>query len=240
MATTPEGTPYVESSDLVANYPAASLSLANRVDLVGVLPFANAAARTTAIPTPTDGQYTYLQDTNSTEFWNGTAWVAAGTAPGLVHIANVALSATSSVSVDNCFTSDYQYYRIIFDGTASVNLETRTRLRVAGVDASGSNYVVQYFFASGTGTGASRATNTYMGVGDIQSTIRGAYALDILSPALATPTNYMSLNQYSGSSAGISIYMGTHSLSTAYDGITFFTNTGNLTGTIRIYGYSNG
>jgi len=78
MALTPEGTPYVESSDLVANYPAASLSLANRVDLVGVLPFASAAARTTAIPSPTDGQYSYLQDTNSTQFWNGSAWVAAG------------------------------------------------------------------------------------------------------------------------------------------------------------------
>jgi len=76
MANTPEGTPYVESSDLVANYPAASLALANRVDLVGVLPFANAAARTTAIPTPTDGQFTYLQDTNSTEFYNGSAFQA--------------------------------------------------------------------------------------------------------------------------------------------------------------------
>jgi hypothetical protein len=52
MALTPEGTPYVESTDLVANYPAASLSLANRVDLVGVLPFADAAARTAAIPSP--------------------------------------------------------------------------------------------------------------------------------------------------------------------------------------------
>ena len=33
MATTANGTPYVESSDLVANYPAASLALANQVDL---------------------------------------------------------------------------------------------------------------------------------------------------------------------------------------------------------------
>jgi hypothetical protein len=78
MALTPEGTPYVESSDLVANYPAASLALANRVDLVGVLPFATSTARGTAIPSPTDGQYSYLQDSNTTEFWNGSAWVAAG------------------------------------------------------------------------------------------------------------------------------------------------------------------
>jgi hypothetical protein len=78
MATTPEGTPYVESSDLVATYPTTSLALANRVDLVGVLPFATSTARGTAIPSPTDGQYSYLQDSNSTEFWNGTAWTAAG------------------------------------------------------------------------------------------------------------------------------------------------------------------
>jgi hypothetical protein len=78
MALTPEGTPYVEASDLVAAYPAASLSLANRVDLVGVLPFADSTARGTAIPSPSDGQYSYLQDINSTQFWNGSAWVAAG------------------------------------------------------------------------------------------------------------------------------------------------------------------
>jgi hypothetical protein len=74
MALTPEGSPYVESTDLVANYPAASLSLANRVDLVGVLPFADAAARTAAIPSPTDGQFTYLQDTNTPEFYDGSVY----------------------------------------------------------------------------------------------------------------------------------------------------------------------
>lgn len=78
MANTLPGTPYVESSDLVANYPAVSESLAERVDLVGILPFATSTARGTALPTPTDGQYTYLQDTNSTEFWNGSAWETLG------------------------------------------------------------------------------------------------------------------------------------------------------------------
>jgi hypothetical protein len=78
MANTLPGTPYVESSDLVANYPAASEDLAERIDLVGVLPFADSTARGTALPTPSDGQYSYLQDTNSTEYWNGSAWVFAG------------------------------------------------------------------------------------------------------------------------------------------------------------------
>lgn len=100
MALTPEGTPYVESTDLVANYPAASLSLANRVDLVGVLPFADAAARTAALPTPTDGQFTYLQDTNSTEFYNGSAFQALGGGKVLqvVRATDTTLRTTTSTS----------------------------------------------------------------------------------------------------------------------------------------------
>ena len=35
MATTAAGTPYVESSDLVASYPGVSLALANHIDTIG-------------------------------------------------------------------------------------------------------------------------------------------------------------------------------------------------------------
>jgi len=35
MATTAAGTPYVESSDFVANYPGVSLALANHIDTIG-------------------------------------------------------------------------------------------------------------------------------------------------------------------------------------------------------------
>ena len=47
MAVTAAGSPYVESSDLVANYPGASLSLANRVDQVMQAPTQNAQTGTT-------------------------------------------------------------------------------------------------------------------------------------------------------------------------------------------------
>jgi len=47
MAVTAAGTPYVESSDLVANYPGVSLSLANRVDQVMQAPTQNAQTGTT-------------------------------------------------------------------------------------------------------------------------------------------------------------------------------------------------
>jgi len=47
MAVTAAGSPYVESSDLVANYPGASLSLANRVDQVMQAPTQNAITTVT-------------------------------------------------------------------------------------------------------------------------------------------------------------------------------------------------
>ena len=54
MATTAAGTPYVESSDLVANYPGVSLALANHIDTIGkVLQVVRATDSTTRSTTST-------------------------------------------------------------------------------------------------------------------------------------------------------------------------------------------
>jgi len=78
MAVTPVGNPYVESSDLVANYPGASEALAERIDIVGVNPFADSAARATAIPSPTEGMMSSLNDTNAVERYDGSTWKPVG------------------------------------------------------------------------------------------------------------------------------------------------------------------
>lgn len=46
----------------------------------GVWVFANAAARTAAVTSPQEGNMSYLKDTNSTEYYSGSAWtpVSAG------------------------------------------------------------------------------------------------------------------------------------------------------------------
>jgi hypothetical protein len=40
-----------------------------------VMTFAGTAARGSAIPTPSEGMLTYLADTNTFEFYNGTSFV---------------------------------------------------------------------------------------------------------------------------------------------------------------------
>jgi hypothetical protein len=240
MALTPEGTPYVESTDLVANYPAASLSLANRVDLVGVLPFADSAARATAIPSPTDGQYSYLQDTNSTEFWNGSAWVSASAAPGLVHINTDTFTAQSSVSLDNVFTSTYENYTILLRILATgANVALNMRLRAGGSDNStASSYIEQLLQVNNTSVAGGRITSNLWQIGSISSTTQSALRIDIFGPQLAEPTVVMAHQMNPSSSAILEQHYGTHNQSTAYDGFTVSLSNA-ITGSIRVYGYSN-
>ncbi len=75
MAVTPVGNPYVESSDNVADFPGASEALAERIDIVGVNPFADAAARDAAIPSPVQGQMCSLNDDNKGYRYDGSEWV---------------------------------------------------------------------------------------------------------------------------------------------------------------------
>jgi hypothetical protein len=43
----------------------------------GILVFTNAAARTAAITSPQEGQYSFLKDTNALEYYDGAAWAGA-------------------------------------------------------------------------------------------------------------------------------------------------------------------
>lgn len=61
-----------------------------------ITPFASAAARTAAIPTPTVGMLTYLQDRKRTEIFDGTLWQPDGPA-GIVK-AQYGIAASSIVS----------------------------------------------------------------------------------------------------------------------------------------------
>jgi hypothetical protein len=242
MATTASGTPYVESSDLVANYPAVSEALAERVDEVGVIPFADSTARGTAIPSPSEGQYSYLQDTNATEYWDGSAWVAAGVAPGLVHINTTTFSAVSSVSLDDVFTSEYENYLIIGDKLKSNTAnEILIRLRAGGVDATGSNYYGKSAYIT-TVIGMWTASTTAFNYMPFNSTGIAAFEMGLYAPQISEETVFTYSAHCSNSAAGpLSTFGGaSHRVASSYDGFTIYGTTGTITGTIRVYGYENG
>jgi len=158
MAVTPVGNPYVESSDLVANYPGASEALAERIDIVGVNPFANAAARDAAIPSPVQGQMCSLNDDNKGYRYDGSAWVLfSGAGP-----ANFTDTATGTYTDAGI---DYKY--LILTGTSSVTIDQAGLadiLVIAGGGHSYANIAATYRTCGGAG-GLIHSVNKYLAVG---------------------------------------------------------------------------
>ena len=62
-----------------------------------VMVFEDAAARTTAIPTPTEGMLTYLEDTDAFEYWDGSDWEEVGA--GVIN-ASAVVTSTSDKSAN--------------------------------------------------------------------------------------------------------------------------------------------
>jgi hypothetical protein len=89
-----------------------SASDTNGYLMQGVLVFANAAARTAAITSPQEGQFSFLKDTNSTEYYTGSAWAAVGGGGGggkVLQVVNFTTNTTTGVTtttyVDTAITA---------------------------------------------------------------------------------------------------------------------------------------
>jgi hypothetical protein len=63
----------------------------------GVWVFADAAARTAAVTSPQEGNMSYLKDTNSVQYYSGSAWTAVAAANTLTGV-GVTKSATQSIA----------------------------------------------------------------------------------------------------------------------------------------------
>jgi hypothetical protein len=170
--------------------------------------------------------------------------VIAGLGAGLTHINTTTFSAVSSVSIDSVFSATYDNYLIQFNEVVCTvdSQAVNFRLRVAGVDASGANYDHQVLVADSTAVNASRLTGqTSARIATSRTLAEGLdLAIDLWRPALAKQTNYSTQIGFDPvSGAAIRAYVGNHSVTTAYDGITFLVASGNMTGIVRIYGYKN-
>lgn len=125
-----------------------------------VMTFASSTARGTAIPTPTEGMLTYLEDTNVFQYYTGSAWadlvpaqaqtisdktanysIVAGDAYKLIRSTNAAIT----ITIDNVLTAgqriDFAQYgsgQITFAAGSGVTLNSadsllKTAKQYAGV-----------------------------------------------------------------------------------------------------------
>jgi hypothetical protein len=67
----------------------------------GVLVFASAAARSSAITSPQEGQTTYLKDTDNIDVYSGSAWVtksASSSTPKVLQVVSATTTTTTSIA----------------------------------------------------------------------------------------------------------------------------------------------
>ena len=184
-------------------------------------------------PSASSANVTLASDGKAT--FNG-AMVGAG----LDLITSSTFSSVSTVSINNCFNSTYDNYRIVLDHNASASIGITARLRLNGTDDSSANYTWQRIMAAATSLSTARSTGTtaYF-FGDSEIASPNIASVDMFKPNKAVYTGYVGNLTASNSGSYLVTAYGNHQVATAYDGITLIASSGTITGTVRVYGYRN-
>lgn len=169
----------------------------------------------------------------------------ASTAPGLTYVTAANPSGSAATNVDNCFTSTYNNYLIIYYLTATTTSNNRLALRMR---ASGSDLTSSYKNAGSYTNGASGA----IGFNDLetgyvmlsQNDSGGAYmaygVVEVIRPQASDYTRIIIKSSgYNGTSQFSYDFRTFVNNTNSYDGFTIYVPSGNVTGNFRVYGYAN-
>ena len=210
----------------------------------GVWVFASAAARTSAVTSPQEGNMSYLKDTNAVEYYSGSAWVGVGGTPGLAFINSGTFTTSSAVSLaTSTFTTTYTNYFIQFTITAcSASNDLGLRGRTSGTDLSTTVYDYAVNGGKTNSTtytfGGTSADRIYLASMTTGTPYRGSITL--FSPQ-TTANTYLSSNGLGTESnlgATANAY-GNARTAAQFDAATIFPSTGTITGFYNVYGFSN-
>jgi hypothetical protein len=166
---------------------------------------------------------------------NPTSIAYSGTSATLGANGQVTFSAVTSLSLNGCFTADFDNYVISLRYVlSSLDYEIMYYMRASGTDATGADYTSQRIFADGSSVSANRTSTGRFGY--VSATQRSGDTIYLYGPFLAQPTATRSINVAGRSSAAIADLATTHSLSTSYDGITLYPAAGNFSGALTVMG----
>jgi hypothetical protein len=225
---------------------AADLNITNS----GIPVFATTVTRDAAFggtgeKTLAEGQFAYIEATNTTQYYDGAAWQSVDVAPGLVLITTATATAVQTLSINDCFSSTYAAYEIQIINTNSVGVNSAftARMRVSGTDTT-TNYRTQrlYAYATTVGTAVDTRGADEWSLGDLDPTYKGYFTkMTLYNPNAAQQTVAAGVSNYFASDQDylINTYGWVQRDTTQFTGITFITVGTSFTGTIRVYGYAN-
>ena len=168
-----------------------------------------------------------------------TSIAYSGTSATLGANGQVTFSAVTSLSLNGCFTADFDNYVIsVRHNTAAANPDVNVRWRASGSDASGSDYSHQFLVADSTSVFASRSTSQSSArLFSSSSTLRSGHVIYVYGPYLSQPTATRNISSVAENNARIYDLVTTHSLSTSYDGWSISSlSSSSISGAIQVYG----
>ena len=194
----------------------------------------DAAFGGTGEKTLAEGQFAYIEASNTTQYYDGAAWQPLG--GGLVVVkAETAFSAASSFSATNVFSASYRNYLMALNIVSSAASATANfQLSVGGV-AAATNYNIQRLEASSTTVSASRASSQTSFAPEVADNTR-LMLFWIGNPAVAEQSTFMTQGSLNATAVRLWYASGNHTTATAYDGFVITASTGTFTGSYTIYG----
>jgi hypothetical protein len=179
-----------------------------------------------------EGQFAYIEATNTTQYYDGAAWQAVG-ASGLVFITSGSMTLGSALSFDNCFSATYANYLIMLTHTAGNNLTMR--LRASAADITAANYDLQGFFITG-GAQTLQNANSQTSWTVTNGSGYSQPMINLGNPFAATNTAFTANYQRTDSSI-FQVVGGRYNATTSADGFSILGTSATVTA--RVYGIAN-
>ena len=222
---------YVASEVLTA----ADLNVTNS----GIPVFATTVTRDAAFggvgeKTLAEGQFAYLEDSNTTQYYDGAAWQSVGIAPGMVRVGGGALSGTST-TFSSVFSATYQAYKVVLTNLLSSD---HTYFQIGGATASYYSSGARVSYSTTTVSGqAGNNSAQFERLGYSAGTNYFGATIEIQNPFLSVETaaqwSFVGTNPADGSA----MMIGFLDTTASYTSLKIGASSGNLTGTCNIYGY---
>lgn len=166
------------------------------------------------------------------------------TGAGMDPIVSKSFADAGSVVVDDCFSAEYDNYRIVMEGLTSASGYLRLRFRADGVDNTSAAYastaVLQRLIGSGglVGNVGGLVNNGLVGYHGL---LKVQASLDVCAPFAPRSTAYNAagLGLISTGEGYGGVTVGMFNGSASFDGFTLYPESGLITGKLHVYGYRN-
>ena len=193
----------------------------------------DAAFGGTGEKTLAEGQFAYIEATNTTQYYDGAAWQSVGNSLTLLSTTTLSGATTTISAIDQTYNQIYGTISGVTNATADGDFRCYVNNAATG------NYYVGSRLDSGTAAAVAGANDSWrLSANTNLGRTNANNFFSFYMNNYASTTSYKNIN-WSGSWNGDDLFIGTygHMSNTAITSLVFLNSGGNLsTGTVTLYG----